>query len=288
MRIGIQQTALGEVSLAKCFARAKRAGAEGIGLCYRTAEEACCLGDPRHVLKVRSLVERFGMGVTGLHLGALCADPFLIGPAPLVAQSSELVCGAIAAAVELGRPDVIVPFFGRNRIELPEEFRTAGAAMSELAEVAEDEGVALAVESSLHLGQLQQFLAGCGSDFVKVCLDTGDVTACRHDPASMIPALSSANIAQVHLKDVRVVSGLPPDFNVRLGRGNVDFRGVAGALHGVGYDGWVVLETPPGDDRGAIAAANVEYARSLLGMLRSPQRQDEGTGAVLSARGVVS
>jgi len=160
--------------------------------------------------------------------------------------------------------------------------------VSELAELAEDHGVTLAVESSLHLGQLQQFLAGCGSNFVKVCLDTGDVTACRHDPASMITGLGSTHIAQVHLKDVCVASGLPPDFNVRLGRGNVNFRSVASALQGVGYDGWVVLETPAGDDRGAIVAANIEYARPLLGMLRLTQQQDEDTDAALLAKGGVS
>lgn len=286
MRIGIQQTALGEATLVKSFIRARRAGAEGIGLCYRTAEEARCLGDPRHMLKVRSLVERFDMPVTGLHLGVLCADQSLIGPAPLMVQSQDLVRVAIAMAAELGRPDVIVPYFGRNRIELPKEFDTAAAAMLELAEAAEDHGVTLAVESSLHLGQLQQFLTGCGNDSVKACLDTGDVTACRHDPSSMISGLGRGNIAQVHLRDVLVVNGLPPDFNVRLGRGSVRFTGVVHALQGVGYDGWIVIETPPGDDRGVIVAAHVEYARRLLGLSRLPHHPEAGIAVALSAQGV--
>ncbi len=288
MRIGIQQTAFGDLGLAKCFLHARRAGAEGVGLCYRTPEEAQALGDPGHILKVRSLAERLNLAITGLHLGVLCAEQALIGPASLIARSSELVRRAIATAAGLGRPDVIVPFFGRNRIELPKEFEAAGAAMSDLAEVAEDHGIALAVESSLHLGQLQQLLAGCGSDCVKACLDTGDVTACRHDPASMILGLGRDNLAQVHIKDARVVGGLPPDFNVRLGRGDVNFRGVANALQGLGYDAWVVLETPPGDDRGAIAAANVEYVRSLFGLPRLAPQEDAGTGEALPAGGAVS
>ncbi|NLF32394.1 MAG: sugar phosphate isomerase/epimerase [Planctomycetes bacterium] len=288
MRIAIQQTSLVEAGLAKCFIRARRAGAEGLGLCYRTAEEAGALSDGRHVLKVRSLGERFHLAVTGLHLGALCAEASLIGPAPLVEKSCELVRRAIATAADLGRPDVIVPFLGRNRIELPKEFDIAAAAVAGLAEVAEEHGVVLAVESSLHLGQLQQFLAGCGSDFVKACLDTGEVTACRYDPANMIASLGAANIAQVHLQDVRLASGLPPDFNVRLGRGSVGFRAVARVLQGIGYNGWVVLETPPGDDRGAIAAANIDYARALLGALRSPRRHSEGAGADLSVEQALS
>ncbi len=286
MKIGIQQTSFGEVSLAKCFVLARRARAEGLGLCYRTVEEARSLGDPQHMLKLRSLAERFGLAITGLHLGVLCAEQSLIGPAPMVAQSQELIRRAIATAADLGGVDVIVPFFGRNRIELPKEFDTAGAAMSDLADAAEDHGVVLAVESSLHLGQLQRFLGGCGSDSVKVCLDTGDVTAGRHDPASMILGLGLANVAQVHLKDVRVESGLSPDFNVRLGRGNVDCRGVANVLQSLGYDGWLVLETPPGDGGGAIAAMNVEYARRLFRALRLPEESGAGVGAAFSVEGV--
>lgn len=276
MRIGIQQTAVGEASLAKCFALARRAGAEGFGLCYRTVEEACNLGDPRHALKIRSSAEQFGMAITGLHLGVLCSDQSLIGPAPLVIQSQDLVRRAIETAAETGTPDVIVPFFGRNRIELPKEFDTAGAAMSELAEAAEDHGVTLAIESSLHLSQLQQFLAGCGSDHVKACLDTGDVTACRHDPSSMISGLGRENIAQVHLKDVLIVNGCPPDYNVRLGRGNVRFTGVAHALQGVGYAGWLVIDTPPGDDKGTIVAAHVAHTRRLFCDVTASNGSDAG------------
>ncbi len=281
MRIGMQQTAFGDIGLRECFVRAGRAGAEGLGLCYRTPDEALALGDAGHVREVRSLCERFGLPVLGLHLDVLCARPCLIGSPLMVERFSELVREAIAASVELGTPDVIVPFLGCNRIELPKEFDVAAAAMLDLAAAAEERGVTLAVESSLPLGQLEELLAGCGSDFVKACVDTGELTACRHDPGSMIRGLGSSAIAGVHLRDVQVASGLPPEFNVRLGRGNVNFRGVAAALQDVGYDGWVVLETPPGDERGAILAANVEYVRLLLGLPGSAR--PGGAGTALSA-----
>ncbi|NLW85712.1 MAG: sugar phosphate isomerase/epimerase [Planctomycetes bacterium] len=275
MRIGIQQTAFGETSLEESLSRARLAGAEGLGLCYRTQEEALALEDPRYILKTRSLFERFELSITGLHLGVLCLDQSLIGPAPVVSRSVNLIEKALTAAAQLGKPDVIVPFFGKNRIELPKEFDTAGMAFSTVAQAAEDLGVTLAIESSLHLGQLQQFLAGCGSDFVKVCLDTGDVTACRHDPVSMISGLGLSGIAQVHFRDVRLASRTPPDFNVRMGRGNVDFRGVAGMLHALGYDGWVVLETPPGDDDGQIVSLHVDDARNLLAQGRDREPSDD-------------
>jgi sugar phosphate isomerase/epimerase len=270
MRIGFQQTALGDVVLDKCFAIAKRAGAEGVGLCYRTSNEASYLGDTRHIAKIRTLAERMGLAVTGLHLGVLCNEPSLIGTAGQIAQSQELIRRAIATSAQLGCPDVIVPFFGRNRIELPAEFDTAGAAMSDLAASAGDHGVVLAVESTMHLNQLRELLDWCGSEFVQVCLDIGDVTACRYDPTHMIRGLEVQNIAQVHIKDVRIERNLPPDFNVRLGYGDVGFPGVANALRSVNYEGWIVLETPPGDEHGNIVASNVEFVQRFF-PLRQPQ-----------------
>jgi len=284
MKIGIQQTALGEVSLAQCFARARRSGADGVGLCYRTAEEAHNLGTHRHVSQIQSLAERFDMAITGLHLGVLCENPSLIGPAGVIAQSQELIRQTIAVASELGQCDVVIPFWGRNRIELSKEFDTAWQAVAELAQTAEDHGVVLAVDSSQHLGQIQQFLVECDSDWIKACVDTGDATACRHDATSMIVGLGASYLAQVHIKDVLVVTGLAPDFNVRLGRGDVRFRGVAHSLLDVGYDGWLVLETPPGDDHGTIASANVDFVRNLFRLRSSSQK---GSAAISTDVAVV-
>lgn len=270
MRIAIQQTALGDIPIEKCFAAAARSGVEGIGLCCRTADEVDGLGNAGRVSKLRTLAERSGMWISGLHLDALCEDASLIGPAGMIAQSQARIRIAMAAAVKLGRPDVVLPFFRRNRIELPKEFATAVEAVSELADFAKDLGVVLAVECSLHLEQLQQFLLSCESDYVKACLDTGEATACRHDAASMVHGLYTENIAQVHVKDVRVVRGLAPDFNVRLGRGDVPFQTVANALQSAGYDGWLVVETPPGDDHGAITAAHIDYTRKVFGLSPLP------------------
>ena len=48
-------------------------------------------------------------------------------------------------------------------------------------------------------------------------------------------------IRRVHLKDTRERRG-----DCRLGEGRVDFAACAQALAEIGYDGWLVLETPPG------------------------------------------
>ncbi len=271
MRIGFLQTALGDIDLAKCFSTAKRSGAKGIGLCYRTPSEANFLMDDRYTTKIRDLSERYGVAVTGLYLGVLCAQPSLIGTSGQIAQSQELIRRAITTSAQLGCPNVIVPFFGRNRIELSKEFETAGEAISDLSSPAEYHKVVLAIESSMHLNQIREFLDWCGSDYVKVCLDIGDITACRYDPTDMIQGLETWDIAQVHIKDVRIEKGLPPDFNVRMGRGDVCFQSAANALRSVNYEGWVVLETPPGDEKGIIAASNVQFVQEYF----HPWRREE-------------
>ena len=65
--------------------------------------------------------------------------------------------------------------------------------------------------------------------------------------------------------DVRLgEEGHPPDWDVALGQGDVDFAAVASALKAMGYDGWVILETPATDDPVAAAQANLDFARQLL------------------------
>ena len=48
-----------------------------------------------------------------------------------------------------------------------------------------------------------------------------------------------------------------------LGDGRVDFDSVDAAIREIGYDGWIVLETPTGDDPMAANAQNLAFIRKL-------------------------
>ena len=82
--------------------------------------------------------------------------------------------------------------------------------------------------------------------------------------ATAIRDLGREAIGQIHFRDVRISEGQPPDYNLALGEGNVDFRAVVQALRAIGYDGWIILETPPGADPLASASANLAFARDAL------------------------
>ncbi len=263
MRIGINQKSLGTTDVNQLFARAKKVQVQGIGLNYEDKKQAKKLADTEHIDQLNSLVDANSIAITGLHLGVLCESPSLLLGANVPA-SQEVILQGMRMSQKLGKPDVIVPFFGQNRIEFPKELETVTRAIEELVESAEEMDVVIAIESTLHLNQIQSLVADCGSTHVKAVVDVGEWTACKYDVGGMIRGLELEEISQVHVKDVRKEKGLPPDYNVRLGRGDVRFSEVASALSAIKYDGWVVLETPPGDDDGEIVNWSVGFVKELF------------------------
>jgi len=265
MRLGIVHTAVGETGLDASFQRAAEIGFEGIEVHYTDADEVRALRRAGHAGELRKLRQKHGLDVAGLTLGALCRKPTLIGRPQEAAKARDLIGTALSVASEAGVRVVVVPFFGKNAIELEEELNRAAEALLALVEQAEQAGVVMAVESTLNFSQMQFLLSYLGTGNVGICLDTGDATARKLDVATGIRELGTGAIVEVHLKDVRTVEGAPPDFVPGMGDGYVDFRAVAHALRAVGYDGWAVLETPPGDDPLGNAQANLTYARAIFG-----------------------
>jgi sugar phosphate isomerase/epimerase len=76
------------------------------------------------------------------------------------------------------------------------------------------------------------------------------------DTATELRALGDL-VKRVHLKDVRVrVGDCPP------GLGRVDFAETARALDEIGYEGWIVLETPPGPPE--VVGRDLAFARTVV------------------------
>ena len=265
MRFGILSTSL-SADLATAFRLAPQAGLEGVEVMYARPVDAVALARSNHAAELEELAAEASVEVPSLALGCLCQKPSLIGDRKLVAESVKLVRQAVSVAAEAGARVVLVPFFGKNAIETEDELNRAAEAILELVEPAESAGVVLAIESTLNFNQ-QEFLLNClgGSPGVKVYYDTGNLLPRKLDVPTGIRQLGGDRIAQVHVKDVRVVEGSPPDFDVPLGRGSVDLRACAEALRAIGYDGWLILETPPGPEPLASAKENLAYLRELIG-----------------------
>jgi inosose dehydratase len=92
------------------------------------------------------------------------------------------------------------------------------------------------------------------------CPDTGHLAAGGGDPVDLI-ARHGDRVTHVHLKDF---TASPFGFHP-LGRGDVDFAGVLGALRAAQYDRWVTVELDA--YRGAPAEAAAESYRYLLSLM---------------------
>ena len=263
MRIAMRSTSAGTKDIERAFALIGQAGADGIEVSY--ASPKAFDNWSSHAKELAKLSAKCKLPVPSLNLTFLCNAPYLIQTGALSNRGKQAVLDALTIAAAIKAGVVLVPFFGKNAIELEKELSAATEILAELVEGAEEVDVVLGIESTLNTNQQQFMLDQLGnSPCAKIYYDTGDVAARKLDVASGIRDLGADRIAQVHIKDVCLIEGKPPDFDVALGEGNIDFRAVANALQAVGFDGWAVLETPPSDDALASAKRNISFARDLF------------------------
>ena len=267
MRLGIRHTALGTTGLEDAFQRASALGLDGMEIVYDYARDAAALGQADHAKELAGLAEDYGVALAGLDLNCLCATPSLIGPEADVAEARELIARALATAAEAHAGVVLVPFFGKSTLETDQEMLAAGDAMLDLVDRAAEADVVLAIESTLNSHQTLFLLDHLGSTpHVRVYFNTGVAAARRFDVASTLRDLGSERVGQVHFQDVRLRPGEPPDYNVPLGEGDVDFRAVTQSLRAIEYEGWIILEPPGAKQALDGATADLAFARSILGV----------------------
>ncbi len=237
-------------SLETCLTEARAAGYVGIELGHKFPRDAATLGPilAGHELALVSgwcscaLLQRPAadeMAAMRPHLKLLRA---LGSEVLILAECSNTIHG-----------DRVAPLPGRPVLAASEWVRF-GARMTELADRAADEGLAIVYHH--HMGTCVQGgddidrLMDATGPAVRLLLDTGHATFAGVDPVALARRYRS-RIGHVHCKDVRaavmrdcagssfldsVVAGV---FTVP-GDGSVDFAAVLAELPG--YDGWLVVE----------------------------------------------
>jgi inosose dehydratase len=167
---------------------------------------------------------------------------------------------------------------------LPErQWPAFGERLSALARYLEDRGLRLAYH--FHLGtvverqeDLERFIAHTDSR-VGFVVDTGHAALGGIDAERLIRSHPD-RVAHVHTKDVRrqvfaevrerngsFLDGVLAGMFTAPGDGDLDFRGVARALTGIGYSGWVVVEAeqdPALADPRAYSRIGLDTVRRLL------------------------
>lgn len=237
------------------FERARRVGFAGVevGLGADDLRPA----RPERLASLRGARDASGLAIpsliVGLHnqLGGIAdADP------SVAARAADDVRVSIAWAIELGADLVLVPFFLRAALRAGDDIDRCVRAFRGLCPAAAAAGITLGYEGTLDAGDVRALAERVDSPAFGCYFDLANVVVEGLDTATEIRRLG-ALIRRVHFKETRSRRGdrVP-------GLGLVDFGESATALAEIGYDGWLVLETPPAPAE--IVARDLSFARTFF------------------------
>jgi sugar phosphate isomerase/epimerase len=171
-----------------------------------------------------------------------------------------LLVEAVEVARNLGTNNILLPILGDSHINMenPQEVNTFVAMMKEVARYAEKAGVVVALEDWISAEDNIRLLDAIGSEYVAVYYDARNIKSrLKQDPYHE-PKLLGKRIHQVHVKNGNM---LMRDTDI------LDWPRLAQEYYGIGYRGWVVLETgSPNKDLIADTRANIEYVRRTFRM----------------------
>ncbi|MFC1639823.1 sugar phosphate isomerase/epimerase family protein [Gemmatimonadota bacterium] len=195
-------------------------------------------------------------------------------------RSAVWVIDALEAAVALGASNVLMAFFGNGDLryrnadgefvnqsedefasyQLDEEkFASVVNTLKEIVPRAQDTGVVLGLENTITAQQNLAIIDQVGSEWLQIYYDVGNSTGNGYDVPSELRLIGNNRLCEVHLKDWNTPLLGSED-------GMVDMPAAAAALHEIGYDKWLVMETEGRDGRFLEdTRANVAWAKQTFG-----------------------
>jgi sugar phosphate isomerase/epimerase len=247
---------------AHTFAHAARLGFAGVEAVVRRAELRSPHGE--RLSRLRHASARTFVAIPSLVL-AEHSDGGIADRDPSVARAAaDDVRTALAWASELGADAILVPFFGAAELRGDDDIDRAVEALRLLCPAAEGAGVSLLYEGTLPAGAIRALTEGVGSPAFACYVDLANPVVRGLDTPTEIRGLGEL-IRRVHFKDALI---RPGDRSPGLGR--VPFAESAAALREVGYEGWLVLETPPGPPE--LVARDLSFARTVFPALEPVAR----------------
>jgi sugar phosphate isomerase/epimerase len=259
VKAAVMDPVLGGVDDDHTFRLAKRLGFAGVEVVLSRDE----LRSPDRLEGLRRARAATGLAVPSLVLGEHSDRGGIADTEPIVAERArEDIEQTVRWAAELGAAAILVPFFGRAELSDDVDLDRAAAALRPLCERAAERGVTLCYEGTLPAHRITVLAERVGSQAFGCYFDVANPVPRGMDTATEIRALGDL-VRCVHFKDARVHVG-----DVHPGLGLVDFSATSEALAAIGYDGWLVLETPAGPPE--LVARDLAFARSVLPTLERP------------------
>ena len=254
MKYGIRDGLLKE-PLDTMFGVANEIGFDGVEFCIGTEYRENVLWEDGGAEKLKALSDAGGVEISSLSPGVFSRFHPALSEADKREEGAEILTHVIEACGAVETQDILVPMFPRDMDEWPDEtWNLLVDGFKALAEVAEKHQVRLNLEATFNPNQLELIIDRVGSNAVKVYHDSGNAMSRGVDPAGELRQLGD-KVGMIHAKDTD---------RQMLGEGRVDFDSVDAAIREIGYDGYIVLETPTGDDPGAANAQNLAFIRKLV------------------------
>ena len=261
MRVGVMQPVLQVEGDERIFREAERLGFTGVEAVVTTNQFVS--GD--RLERLRAARAATGVDIPSLVVGEHSElGGIADGDGSVATRAHAELERSIEWAAELDCGAILVPFFGRAELRSEADVDRAAAAFRPLCEIAGERGVMLCYEGTLPAERINSLAERVGSSAFGCYFDVANVVPLGLDGPTELRALGPL-VQRVHFKDSRVTVGdcLP-------GLGRVDFAECAEALDEIGYEGWIVLETPPAPPE--LVARDLSFARSVFPRI---QRSDD-------------
>ncbi len=195
---------------------------------------------------------------TGLEIPSICFGGYhglIAKPQPTAPAIKEILTGMDWARA-LGAKTVLIPFFGDGELKTQADFNAAVAGFRELCAKGQSLGVTAAYEGTYGAEMSRRLAESIASPAFGIYFDLANVVWLGMDGPAEILAMREL-IRQVHFKETRVGPG-----DCHPGQGRVKYDQSAAALKTIGYDSWLVFETPTGS-REEIAR-DIAFARRFF------------------------
>jgi hexulose-6-phosphate isomerase len=246
------------------FGTAQELGFDGLEVCFGENYREHPLMYEGGIEGAQALTDLTGCPIATFEAHALIGRSFTNPDEGLRSEGVNFVNRLCRLAPQFDVPVIVITCFGeadiaREDVDDPLLIR----GLRRVGEVAGKYRVALALETTLPGEDACRLLDAVDTDSVRICYDVGNAVRDGHDGPRELRELGD-RVVCAHMKDSTRGTG-----DHDLGEGGVDFDAVADALAAVGYDGWLVLDTPPSIDALASARKNLLFTRRLADRISS-------------------
>jgi L-ribulose-5-phosphate 3-epimerase len=240
-RIGFAEFTVGGVGV-RLLQRTTQLGLAGLELMIHTPDHPYLCWTPEQISHFLQHARAANISLPSVALSVFNGDPAPIQTPPRQAAAVDLIARSLRFTAAVGARHMLLCTYFASDPDTPEKQQNLLNLVKQVLPLAAELDVSLALESPLAAPDLIEMVDTVQSEYFGVYYDIGNAIYLGYDPAAEIQQLGHRILA-VHVKDTAKTLG-----DSRLGAGRVDLHACMASLDRINYQGWLILESPGGDD----------------------------------------